>query len=116
VLLVLQRRFIPLAFRQNSLRRVVDFAWHRAKGFSMSSNECTHFFGTTSHTQESISMRKIRAITEILGIPLEPEKPRHIIHRNLTSTIYQRLKSAEYSKADLERDIVEAGVIRRSLG
>jgi phosphoenolpyruvate carboxylase len=58
----------------------------------------------------------IRAITEILGIPLEPEKPRHIIHRNLTSTIYQRLKSAEYSKADLERDIVEAGVIRRSLG
>lgn len=60
--------------------------------------------------------RDIDAIEKILEIELEPEKPRHVIHRNLTSSIYQRLMSADASKDGVRRDLVEAAVIRRSLG
>lgn len=58
----------------------------------------------------------IRAIELILGIELGPEKPRHIIHRNLTSTIYHRLHSKDCPQGALSQEIVEAGIIRRSLG
>lgn len=58
----------------------------------------------------------IRLIESILGLELGPKEPRHIIHRNLTSTIYQRLCSGDPQKEDMQRDIIEAGVIRRSLG
>jgi len=59
----------------------------------------------------------IGAIEEVLGISLVQEKPRHIVHRNLTSTILQRLRSDELGKAEeIEADIVHAGVLRRSLG
>jgi len=58
----------------------------------------------------------IASIEEVLGISLGPEKPRHIIHRNFTSSIYQRLFARDCHRDALERDIVEAGIIRRSLG
>ncbi len=57
----------------------------------------------------------IDAIEKILEINLGPEKPHHILHRNLTSSIYQRLQS-DKNKEAITRDIVEAGIIRRSLG
>ncbi|OIO53484.1 phosphoenolpyruvate carboxylase [Candidatus Peregrinibacteria bacterium CG1_02_54_53] len=57
----------------------------------------------------------VTAIEEILGVTLGPEKPHHIIHRNITSTIFQRLHGAPDPEA-IERDIVEAGTIRCSLG
>ncbi|MSR67962.1 phosphoenolpyruvate carboxylase [Candidatus Peribacteria bacterium] len=58
----------------------------------------------------------IDAIEKILEIELGPEKPRHMIHRNLTSSIYQRLMNGDSSKEVIQRDLVEAAVIRRSLG
>ena len=57
----------------------------------------------------------IAAIEEILGIALQPEKPHHIIHRNITSNIFHRLM-ANTDPAALTADIVEAGKIRCSLG
>ena len=58
----------------------------------------------------------IDSIEKILKILLDPEKPRHFIHRNLTSNVYQRLFAKDCPKEKIERDIVEAGIIRRSLG
>ncbi len=58
----------------------------------------------------------IDAIEKILEIELGAEKPRHVIHRNLTSSIYQRLTSGDSSKEAIQRDLIEAAVIRRSLG
>lgn len=60
--------------------------------------------------------RGIDALEKILEINLGPEKPHHILHRNLTSSIYQRLQSKDLCKESISRDIVEAGVIRKSLG
>lgn len=57
----------------------------------------------------------IRGIEDVLKITLGPEKPHHTIHRNITSTIFHRLHGEEAGEA-LTRDIVDAGVIRRSLG
>ncbi|MDD5025985.1 MAG: phosphoenolpyruvate carboxylase [Candidatus Peribacteraceae bacterium] len=57
----------------------------------------------------------IGAIEEIFNIELGPEKPRHIIHRNITSTIFHRLHG-EGGKEELTDDIVQAGVLRCSLG
>lgn len=59
--------------------------------------------------------RDIDAIEKLLEIDLGPEKPHHILHRNLTSNIYNRVMSGD-SKEAISREIVEAGVIRRSLG
>ncbi|MEQ1849799.1 MAG: phosphoenolpyruvate carboxylase [Candidatus Peribacteraceae bacterium] len=57
----------------------------------------------------------IDAIEKILGITLEPTKPHHILHRNLTSSVYQRLK--QHASADrITHDIVEAAVLRKSIG
>jgi len=57
----------------------------------------------------------IAAIEEILGLELGPEKPHHIIHRNLTSTIFHRLHGTPDDQA-LTNDIVNAGILRCSLG
>lgn len=57
----------------------------------------------------------IKAIERIVGIELGPQKPHHVIHRNLSSTIVHRLQDRNASAA-ITKDIVEAGVIRRSLG
>lgn len=62
------------------------------------------------HVQDDIA-----SIENILGITLMPEKPRHFIHRNITSTIFHRLHGMPDSSA-LTSDIVEAGKIRCSLG
>jgi phosphoenolpyruvate carboxylase len=59
--------------------------------------------------------RDIDALEKILDINLGPEKPHHLLHRNLTSMIYQRLQSDSSPEA-ITRDIVEAGVLRKSLG
>lgn len=58
----------------------------------------------------------IDALEKILEIKLGPEKPHHLMHRNLTSSIYQRLQTPDLSKESISREIVEAGVIRKSLG
>ncbi len=57
----------------------------------------------------------ITAIEDVLGEKFESAKPQHVIHRNLTSNIFQRLSAAP-DVAAITRDIVEAGVIRKSLG
>ncbi len=58
----------------------------------------------------------VALIESVLGIQLGPEKPHHLIHRNLTSTMYQRLRQGQPDPEAMQRDLVEAGVIRRSLG
>ncbi len=58
----------------------------------------------------------VDAIERILGLKLGPQKPHHFIHRNLSSTILHRLQSPSPDLAILTRDIVEAGIIRKSLG
>jgi phosphoenolpyruvate carboxylase len=57
----------------------------------------------------------IDAIEEVLGIRLEPEKPHHFIHRNITSTIFHRLHGDVHQEG-IRQDIVDAAVIRKSLG
>ncbi len=57
----------------------------------------------------------VQLIERILGVELGPQKPHHLIHRNLTSTILQRIRS-ETGMDRLTDEIVEAGIIRRSLG
>lgn len=49
---------------------------------------------------------------EILGIELGPQKPQHHLHRNLTSNII--LKQA--MGLDFQEDLVEAAVMRKSIG
>ncbi len=58
----------------------------------------------------------IRGVEEFLGKELGPQKPHHILHRNLTSNIYHRLKDSQVDSEAITHDIVEAGRIRRSLG
>ncbi len=58
----------------------------------------------------------VAAIERLVGIKLGPQKAHHIIHRNLTSNIFHRLRDGGTEKEAIMRDIVEAGVIRRSLG
>lgn len=59
----------------------------------------------------------VREIEDILDIHLGPEKPHHFIHRNFTSTIFRRLQGEGLLREEaLKSEIVEAGIIRRSLG
>ncbi len=60
--------------------------------------------------------RDIDALEKILEINLGPEKPHHLLHRNLTSSIYQRLQSPDLLRESITREIVEAGMLRKSLG
>lgn len=60
--------------------------------------------------------KDIEAIDEYLGSPIGPQQPHHMVHRNLTSTIYHRMQEEEVDEEAVLHDIVEAGVIRRSLG
>jgi phosphoenolpyruvate carboxylase len=54
----------------------------------------------------------IRLAAEILNIKIGPNKPNHFIHRNLTSTISLKKEL----KQDFDRELVEAAVMRKSLG
>lgn len=60
--------------------------------------------------------KDVRHIEEILDISLEPEKARHREHRDLTSSMYKKLHSDRRSPESITKDIVSAGIIRRSLG
>lgn len=57
----------------------------------------------------------LAGIEEVLQMELGPEKPRHLIHRNLTSSIYQRLGDAEL-RSEIRTELTEAARLRRSLG
>jgi phosphoenolpyruvate carboxylase len=54
----------------------------------------------------------VRLCEEILKIKIGPQKENHFIHRNLTSTILLK-KSL---KQDFSRELLEAAVMRKSLG
>jgi len=54
----------------------------------------------------------VKKTEEILGIKFGPQKDKHLLHRNLTSNIYYKMKM----KGDPSPDIVEAAKIRKSLG
>lgn len=60
-------------------------------------------------------LKDVQLAEQILGIELGPQKPRHMVHRNLTSTILYRVDASE-DPSLITRDIVEAAAIRRSLG
>ena len=55
---------------------------------------------------------EISEIEEIIGCEIGPSKTHHIIHRNLTSTIYHKLQLEE----DFSEDVLKAAEIRKSLG
>jgi phosphoenolpyruvate carboxylase len=54
----------------------------------------------------------VRLCSEILQIEIGPQKENHLIHRNLTSTILLK-KSL---KQDFSKDLLEAAIVRKSLG
>ncbi len=58
----------------------------------------------------------IAGIESVLKMSLAPEKTRHSIHRHLTSSILSRLEDGEDGIERATQDVIEAGVIRRSLG
>jgi len=55
---------------------------------------------------------EIDAIEDIIGVNIGPDQHHHIIHRNLTSTIYHKLNLHE----DFSVEVLQAAEIRRSLG
>lgn len=57
-------------------------------------------------------LEDIKLTEEILKIKLGPSKPNHLIHRNLTSIILLK----HQLKQDFSHELVEAGVMRKSLG
>lgn len=54
----------------------------------------------------------INYIEKYTGAPIGPEKPHHLIHRNLSSNIYQKFLLNE----DFSDDVLAAAEIRKSLG
>jgi len=56
--------------------------------------------------------KEIALIEQILDIKIGPEKPHHMIHRNLTSNIYYKLQTNQ----DFSEDTLKAAEIRKSLG
>ena len=62
------------------------------------------------------ALEDLKGVEEYLGKELGPQKSHHMIHRNITSTIFHRLQKDEMDSESITHDIVEAGKIRRSLG
>ncbi len=60
--------------------------------------------------------KDLAAVEQFLEAPLGPQKPSHMIHRNLTSNIFHRMREEKVDAERITQDIVEAAVIRRSLG
>lgn len=56
--------------------------------------------------------KEIEEIEEIVGVEIGPNEAHQMIHRNLTSNIYQRLRLGE----DFSEDCLKAAEIRKSLG
>lgn len=59
-------------------------------------------------------LEDIQLVEEILSIKLGPITTRHLIHRNLTSNIYQKIQLGEEDY--LAEDLIRAAKIRKSLG
>ena len=57
-------------------------------------------------------LEDVRLIEEILEIKIGPSKPHHMIHRNFTSNILHKHELGD----DFSVDVLEAAVIRKSLG
>ncbi len=57
-------------------------------------------------------LEDIAEIEQILQIKIGPDEPHHIIHRNLTSTIYQKMLTEQ----DFAPEVLSAAEIRKSLG
>jgi phosphoenolpyruvate carboxylase len=55
---------------------------------------------------------EIEDIERIIGVQIGPEAPHHMIHRNLTSTIFHKMQI----NMPIEEDLLKAAEIRKSLG
>jgi phosphoenolpyruvate carboxylase len=66
----------------------------------------------TQHSWAKDILADVTYISEILDIPVGPQKEHHFIHKNLTSIIMLKRSL----KQDFTRELVEAGVMRKSLG
>ncbi len=56
--------------------------------------------------------KDIHFVSEVLELNLEPVECHHLLHRNFTSNIFQKINISE----DITEDILRAAEIRRSLG
>ncbi|MFT7183871.1 MAG: phosphoenolpyruvate carboxylase [Oceanicoccus sp.] len=54
----------------------------------------------------------VKGCEEVLGIELGPVKDRHLLHKNLTASI----KLKQSMGLDMEDDVLEAAILRKSLG
>jgi phosphoenolpyruvate carboxylase len=66
----------------------------------------------SKHDWVKLVLEDILLCAEILGIEIGPQKDHHFIHRNLTSTIMLK----KHMKMDFTKELVEAGIMRKSLG
>jgi phosphoenolpyruvate carboxylase len=57
-------------------------------------------------------LEDVKACEEVLGITLGPKKDSHFLHKNLTSSIALKQKMG----LNMEDDVLEAAVLRKSLG
>ncbi|QQR55090.1 phosphoenolpyruvate carboxylase [Candidatus Peregrinibacteria bacterium] len=69
-----------------------------------------HYAKSESWAKEILE--DVHLCQEILGIELGPQKPNHFLHRNLTSSILYKQELG----LDFQEDLVEAAVMRKSLG
>lgn len=56
--------------------------------------------------------KELEHIESYIGMTLGPQKPHHMLHRNLTSNIFHKLQLNQ----DFSEDVLRAAEIRRSLG
>lgn len=68
-------------------------------------------FAETENWAQEI-LKDVLLTQEILGIELGPQKPQHHLHRNLTSSILLKQSMG----LDFQDDLVEAAVMRKSIG
>ncbi|MBU0982169.1 phosphoenolpyruvate carboxylase [Patescibacteria group bacterium] len=73
--------------------------------------ENLEFFARTESWAKEI-MEDVRISESILGLSLAPQKDHHLLHRNLTSNIVVKQRLGD----DFTDDLVEAAVMRKSLG
>ena len=66
----------------------------------------------TQHSWAKDILADVTYTSEILDIPVGPQKEHHFIHKNLTSIIMLKRSL----KQDFTRELIEAGVMRKSLG
>ena len=64
------------------------------------------------HAWAKLVLEDIKLCSDILKIEIGPQKDHHFIHRNLTSTILYK----KHMGMDFSRELVEAGIMRKSLG